>query len=183
MYVLAFPFIHNVLFLLSIAISPSLFARRIMLINLKPLSLALPFPLRSRVSYPADHSLHNTLNSKTKFIIVSLFFTNKKGGGGKPVPLFVFPTLVNHTDHLGNHPSMPFTLQFFLNKLHILSSDTTHHHYLVSNLHQHSPSLQTQVSSLFHYQLHYSLFMVCKCASQSPNLVRKSDHIIPYLKP
>ena len=170
------------------AIPPSLFARRIMLINLKPLSLALPFPLRSRVSYPADHSLHNTLNSvfpkQNSSLSPFSSLTKKRGGGAKkPVPLFVFPALVNHTAHLGNHPSLPFTFPFFLKKLHMLSSDTTHHHYLVSNLHQYSPSLQTQGSSLFHYQLHYSLFMVCKCASQSPNLIRKSDHISPYLKP
>ena len=162
MYVLAFPLIHNVLFLLSIAIPPSLFARRIMFINLKPLSLALTFPLRSRLSYPADHSLHFTLNSvfpeQNSSLSPFSSLTKKEGGGQKkPVPLFVFPILVNHTAHLGNHPSLPFTFPFLLNQLHILSSDTTHHHYLVSNLHQYSSSLQTHILHYFitNFIIHY----------------------------
>ena len=59
--------------------------------------------------------------------------------------------------HLGNHPSLPFTFPFLLNKLHILSSDTIHHHYLVSNLHQYSSSLQTHVLHYFitNFIIHY----------------------------
>lgn len=158
MYVLAFPFIHNVLFLLSIAIPPSLFARRFMLINLKPLSLALTFPLRSRLSYPADHSLHDTLNSVFPKQNSSSPFSSltKKGGRKKSLFLFLFSN-INHTVHLGNHPSLPFTFPFSLNRLHILSSDTTHRHYLVSNLHQYSSSLQTHVLHYFitNFTIHY----------------------------
>ena len=139
---------------LSIAIPPSFFARENYVNQSQTFTFSPDFS-PGVLTHISCWSLHITLNSvfPKQNSSLSPFFSltkrkKKKKKAKKPAPLFVFPTSVNHTAHLGSRPPLPFTspCAILLNELHILSSDSTNHHSPGPNLHQHSSSLQTHSS-------------------------------------
>lgn len=108
-------FIHNVLFLLSIAKPPSFFAREYYVNQSQTFIFSPDFSPEVQI-HVSCWSLHVTFNwvFPKQNSSLSPFFTltkrkEKKKKAKRSASVFAFPASVNHNAHPGNHPPLLFT--------------------------------------------------------------------------